>query len=724
MTSGLKQRRRKNIPVERPSQISGREGKEIKSRPRVKISAKVKIVLFASLIAALYSPLGYCRKIWFGRPGRSIRGGLVGRWVDSRARIYALGVYLKRRKQQMLDLDVELPVSKQQFNRQGIVNLPQSTLEHLLVRSTLNKNAQQRAMAEAADWKEKLCQTRDTAIPDQLLQPNYGSWFRPLADRKDTTMLLFSEEDMYQLITQFFPTIAPLYKRTLDQDERVLIWSVCAMYQYGGYFVGNTTRTLDSELIKISIIKPSPCSDFGVSLLNEDSVILLSVSPRHPRLEMAVDQLARLTEPFSTSYFLSVITLLDSPNFHIQTESGASKQLPNENVKFSFSEVDNLPETVKTVKNPLFDQLLYSGCTTGWLCNRCLKMSFRGSYSTCKSFCYSCHEEIICDRKEADAMTKIILEVKREGPKRNTIPKIIHQTYYEDLSSGRFAHMVRLQNTWRSSGWDYRFYDDNDVRNYIINNFPSRVLDAFDAIIPGAFKADLFRYLVLMKDGGIYVDSDVVLNTNLDLFVTPQLSFFVPVDIVTDYANPGSFCAWNGLMGSAPGHPFVVKATEKTLTNILNRADAYDVERNVCLLSGKSSEVWKLRLLPILSITGPCLLGMAMNEVLKRDPLTNFQPGWVHDSDDSETIGHVLVLQANKSDMGAFRFTDIDRGIIMASTGMDGMSNADKDAFDAMSSRDAEVHYSRTEVGVDVFGSERVYIDKHVTRELVLFSLV
>lgn len=648
----------------------------------------------------------------------------MGRWIDSRERRYALGLYMKHRKQQMLNLNVELPVSKQRFNRVGIVNIPQSTLEHLLVRATLNKNAQQRAMADAAGWKEKLCRTRDTAIPDQVLQPNYGSWFRPLTVGKDTKMLLFSEEDMYQLITQLFPKIAPLYKRTVDQDERVLIWSICAMYQYGGSFVGNTTRTLDSVLIKISFIKPSPCSDFGVSLVNEDSVILLSVSPRHPRLEMAVDQLAKLNEPFSTYYFLNLITLLDSPNFHIQTEPGSSKQLPNENVKFTFSEVDNLPETVKTLKNPLFDQLLFYDCTTGWLCNRCLKMSIRGSYSTCKSFCNSCYEDIICDRKEADSMTKIILEVKREGLKRNTIPKIIHQTYYEDLSSDRFVHMVRLQNTWKNSGWDYRFYDDSDMRNYIINNFPSRVLDAFDAIIPGAFKADLFRYLVLMKDGGIYVDSDVVLNANLNLFVTPHLSFFVPVDIVTDYAKPGSFCAWNGLMGSAPGHPFLIKATEMTLTNILNRADAYDVERDVCHLSGKSSEVWKLRLLPILSITGPCLLGMAMNEVLKRDPLTDFQPGWVHYSDDSESIGQVLMLQANKSDMGAFRFTDIDRGIILASTGMDGMSNADKDAFDALSSREAEVHYSKTEVGVDVFGSERVYVDKYVTRELVIFSMV
>jgi hypothetical protein len=79
------------------------------------------------------------------------------------------------------------------------------------------------------------------------------------------------------------------------------------------------------------------------------------------------------------------------------------------------------------------------------------------------------------------------------------------------------------------------------------------------------------------------------------------------------------------------------------------------------------------------------------------------------------------VLQDDLSDMDAFRFTDIDRNIIMASSGMDGMSNSDKGALDALSTRNAELHFSRTEIGVDV--SERVCTDKYVTQELVLYSL-
>ena len=33
-------------------------------------------------------------------------------------------------------------------------------------------------------------------------------------------------------------------------------------------------------------------------------------------------------------------------------------------------------------------------------------------------------------------------------------------------------------------------------------------------------------------------------------------------------------------------------------------------------------------------------------------------------------------------------------------------------------------HYSKSEIGVDVFGSERVYIDKYVTNEVISLSFV
>lgn len=156
----------------------------------------------------------------------------------------------------------------------------------------------------------------------------------------------------------------------------------------------------------------------------------------------------------------------------------------------------------------------------------------------------------------------------------------------------------------------------------------------------------------MLKDGGVYADVDILLETNLDAFVTPSMSFFVPRDIVGDFASNGSFCMWNGLMGSAPGHPIMVRAVEMLLTNIFNRADYFDVERNLCGASGKATEFWKSRILPILSLSGPCMLGVAVNEVLgKRNTLSLHKTGWVdlHTLPPSvrSQVGDVLLLSVS-----------------------------------------------------------------------------
>jgi hypothetical protein len=54
-------------------------------------------------------------------------------------------------------------------------------------------------------------------------------------------------------------------------------------------------------------------------------------------------------------------------------------------------------------------------------------------------------------------------------------------------------------------------------------------------------QADFFRYLVLFQEGGIYVDVDVMLNTNLDTLLTPDLAFFAPLDAVGSFADE-KFC--------------------------------------------------------------------------------------------------------------------------------------------------------------------------------------
>lgn len=70
-----------------------------------------------------------------------------------------------------------------------------------------------------------------------------------------------------------------------------------------------------------------------------------------------------------------------------------------------------------------------------------------------------------------------------------------------------------------SEAWDswktqtdcaYVYFDDADGRQYLLNNLGQEYVDTYDAIAPGAFKADFFRYCWLYKEGGVYADFDSV----------------------------------------------------------------------------------------------------------------------------------------------------------------------------------------------------------------------
>lgn len=87
------------------------------------------------------------------------------------------------------------------------------------------------------------------------------------------------------------------------------------------------------------------------------------------------------------------------------------------------------------------------------------------------------------------------------------IPKIIHQTYRSEALPPEILEIVEGLKSLNPD-WEYRFYTDEDILEYIRKNFDEKVLTAYLKINPiyGAAKADLFRYLVLYKEGGVYLD--------------------------------------------------------------------------------------------------------------------------------------------------------------------------------------------------------------------------
>jgi hypothetical protein len=159
-------------------------------------------------------------------------------------------------------------------------------------------------------------------------------------------------------------------------------------------------------------------------------------------------------------------------------------------VKVDIREKEGTEPPMKIEKVPLEDIMNKKNIAPGWLCTRCLLTALYGSLEKCGTVCNSGYEDLMCYAKDEPERAEIIIEVtvntQAGDPRR--IPRIIHQTWFEEISPDRYPELVRLQNSWKRSGWEYRFYTDEMARSFIVENFPPRFVDAFDALIPGAYK--------------------------------------------------------------------------------------------------------------------------------------------------------------------------------------------------------------------------------------------
>jgi len=97
---------------------------------------------------------------------------------------------------------------------------------------------------------------------------------------------------------------------------------------------------------------------------------------------------------------------------------------------------------------------------------------------------------------------------------RRIIPRILLQTHHSDLPD-----YVKNKLMKKAVGWNYKFFKDNDImkffRDHPINDFPN-IAGTFNSIKKGQHKADLFRYYFLYINGGVFLDSDAMIEKNLD----------------------------------------------------------------------------------------------------------------------------------------------------------------------------------------------------------------
>lgn len=108
------------------------------------------------------------------------------------------------------------------------------------------------------------------------------------------------------------------------------------------------------------------------------------------------------------------------------------------------------------------------------------------------------------------------------------VPHVIHQTAYsKELPPEIVENIERLKAL--NPNWAYRFYDDNDIEQYLATHYPPQVLEYFRRIHPsyGAAKADLFRYLLIYREGGVYLDIKSTITRPIEETLSPLDSLYL-----------------------------------------------------------------------------------------------------------------------------------------------------------------------------------------------------
>ena len=128
------------------------------------------------------------------------------------------------------------------------------------------------------------------------------------------------------------------------------------------------------------------------------------------------------------------------------------------------------------------------------------------------------------------------------------IPKIIHQTYKDTNLSDLFKQcQLQIKNV--CSDFIYKFYTDDDIDSFMLDNFPDYYIP-FQNLPRKIMQLDMFRYFLIYKYGGWYIDMDYYLIKKLDC----NEKIILPCNNENNGGNTRFL--GNCIFGSIPNHPF------------------------------------------------------------------------------------------------------------------------------------------------------------------------
>jgi mannosyltransferase OCH1-like enzyme len=146
------------------------------------------------------------------------------------------------------------------------------------------------------------------------------------------------------------------------------------------------------------------------------------------------------------------------------------------------------------------------------------------------------------------------------------IPRLLSQTW---KSTRLPPAAARLRDTWIEKNPDFecRLFDDEASRAVIAEVVPEHV-EAYDALPHAVMRADIFRYAVIYRDGGLYADVDMeCLKPVSTLLARGACLLAVEAHLTATRAvelgYPALFQIANCVFAAAPRHAFFMAAIRR-----------------------------------------------------------------------------------------------------------------------------------------------------------------
>ena len=110
--------------------------------------------------------------------------------------------------------------------------------------------------------------------------------------------------------------------------------------------------------------------------------------------------------------------------------------------------------------------------------------------------------------------------------------------------------------TSKCGGWNYFHFNDEEIIQYFAQNpipeFPNAI-EVFHSFEKGQHKSDFFRYYFLYLNGGVYVDSDAMIEKDIECIIENYYFF-----TVKSLVNNNSM--FNGFLGCEKNNTIIYTA--------------------------------------------------------------------------------------------------------------------------------------------------------------------